>query len=144
MASLERRGNRYRIAFRLGGSKHHVCVKASDLKDAEASLARLEENLRLVERGRLTIPDGSDLGLFLLSDGKLEQPVKVAKSFTVGELVEKYRATFTVGVKEANTARTEKIHLEHTVRILGRLKPITQILERGGDKGPVEIIRDLR
>ena len=50
MASLEYRGNRYRVAFRLGGQKFQVAVKAKDTREAEACLARLEENLRLVER----------------------------------------------------------------------------------------------
>ena len=127
MASLEQRGNRYRVAFRLGGQKHQVAVKASDCKEAEACLARLEENLRLVERGRLTIPDGADVGLFLLSDGKLEQRVKTVKVMTVGELVAKYKATFTVGAKEKNTARTEKLHLGHAERILGSSTPISLV-----------------
>lgn len=127
MASLEQRGNRYRVAFRLGGQKHQVAVKASDSKEAEACLARLEENLRLVERGRLTIPDGADVGLLLLSDGKLEQRVKTVKVMTVGELVAKYKATFTVGVKEKNTARTEKLHLGHAERILGSSTPISLV-----------------
>ena len=55
-------------------------------QDAEACLVRLEENLRLVERGRITIPDGADLGLFLLSDGKLEKPVEVVRSTRLAEL----------------------------------------------------------
>ena len=79
MASLEQRGNRFRVIFRLGGEKHRVSVNSPDKKDAEACLVRLEENLRLVERGRLTIPDGADVGLFLLSDGRLEQRVKVVR-----------------------------------------------------------------
>ncbi len=128
MASLEQRGNRYRVAFRHGGQKYQVAVKAGDGKEAEACLARLEENLRLVERGRLTIPEGADVGLFLLSDGKLEQRVKTVKVMTVGELVAKYKATFTVGVKEKNTARTETIHLGHAERILGSATPISQVI----------------
>jgi integrase len=127
MASLEQRGNRYRVAFRLGGQKYQIAVKAKDSKEAEACLARLEENLRLVERGRLTIPDGADVGLFLLSDGKLEQRVKTAKVLTVSELVATYKATFTVGVKEKNTARTENVHLRHAERILGSSTPISQV-----------------
>ena len=116
MASLELRGNRYRIVFRLGGTKSHVGVKTSDRKEAEACLARLEENLRLVERGRLTIPDGADVGLLLISDGKLERRIKV---LTVGELVTKYLATYTVGTKEKSTTSTERIHLRHADKVLG-------------------------
>jgi integrase len=127
MASLENRGSRYRLAFRFGGIKYQVGLKNADRKEAEACLARLEENLRLVERGRLTIPDGADTGLFLLSDGKLEQRVKVIKALTVGELVAKYHSTFTAGVKEKNTARTEKLHLGHAERFFGNRTPLSQV-----------------
>ena len=103
MASLEQRGNRFRIIFRLGGRKHHVNVKTEDRKDAEACLIRLEENLRLVERGRISIPDGADIGLFLLSDGKLEKPVEVVRSVRLSELFRLYQTKFTAGAKEAIT-----------------------------------------
>lgn len=127
MASLEQRGNRFRVTFRLGGKKFQVALKAIESKEAQNCLARLEENLRLVERGRLTIPEGADVGLFLLSDGKLEQRVKPVKVMTVGELVTKYKATFTIGVKEKNTAQTENIHHGHAERILGSSTPLSQI-----------------
>lgn len=81
---MELRGRGCRIGFRLGGQKHQVAVKSADRKEAEACLARLEENLRLVERGRLTIPDGADVGLFLLSDGKLDRRVQAVKGITLG------------------------------------------------------------
>jgi hypothetical protein len=35
MASLEQRGNGFRIIFRLGGQKHHVGVTATDRRDAD-------------------------------------------------------------------------------------------------------------
>ena len=43
MASLEQRGNRFRVIFRPGGEKHRVSVNSPDKKDAEACLVRLEE-----------------------------------------------------------------------------------------------------
>src|SRR5262249_25768251 len=119
MASLERRGNRYRVIFRLGGRKHHVSVKATDEKDAEACRVRLEENLRLVERGRLTVPAGADLGLFLLSDGKLEKPVEVVRGVRLSELFETYQTQFTAGAKELITREMEDIHMKHLARIIG-------------------------
>jgi integrase len=127
MASLEKRGKRFRVVFRLGGEKHFASVKTTDKREAEACLARLDENLRLVERGRLTIPDGAEVGLFLHSDGKLEQKVKLAHVLTVGELVSKYQSTFTVGAKEKNTARTEKLHLSHAEKLLGTSTPVSQV-----------------
>lgn len=127
MASLERRGQNYRIAFRLGGTKYHVSTKANDGRDAESCRARLEENLRLVERGRLSIPDGADVGLFLISDGKLERKVESTKGMTVCDLVRKYRTTFTAGVKEQSTVQTEKIHLGHFERVIGGRTPLSQL-----------------
>ena len=72
MAWLEQRGDTFRIAFRFRGDKFRVNLKATEPKEANGCLSRLEENLRLVERGRLDVPPGADLGLFLISDGKLE------------------------------------------------------------------------
>ena len=86
MASLEQRGTRFRVVFRLGGQKHFVSVKAAERKDAEACRVRLEKNLRLVKRGRLSVHDGADLGLLLLTDGRLEKPIAVAQSVRLAEM----------------------------------------------------------
>ena len=59
MAWLERRRKPFRIVFRFREERLSVNLKATDQKEANACLARLEENLRLVERGRLTVPDGA-------------------------------------------------------------------------------------
>src|SRR5437870_3480133 len=80
MAWLEQRGDKFRIAFRFRGEKFRVNLKATESKEADGCLARLEENLRLVERGRLDVPPGADLGLFLISDGKLEKPVELVRA----------------------------------------------------------------
>ncbi|MBA4067430.1 MAG: hypothetical protein C0501_27720 [Isosphaera sp.] len=127
MASLERRGNRFRVIFRLGGRKLHVSVNASDQKDAEACLVRLEENLRLVERGRLAIPDGADVGLFLLSDGRLEKKVAVVRPVRLAEMFETYRTEFTAGAKEAITREMENIHLNHLARLIGGDTPVSSV-----------------
>ena len=119
MAWLEQRSESFRIAFRFRGEKYRVNLKASDRKEAEGCLARLEENLRLVERGRLLVPSGADLGLFLLSDGKLERPVEIVRSVRLSELFEIYQTQFTVGAKEAITREMEDIHMKHLARIIG-------------------------
>ena len=119
MASLERRGNCFRVIFRLGGRKHHVSVKATDHRDAEACRVRLEENLRLVECGRLTVPDGADLGHFLVSDGKLEKPVEIVRGVPLSELFRIYQTQFTAGANEAITREVEDIHMKHVARLIG-------------------------
>lgn len=100
MAWPERRAERFRLAFRFRGGKYHVNLKADDSNEADGCLARLEENLRLVERGRLEVPAGADFGLFLRSDGKLEKPVQLVRSIRPGELFHTYQTQFTAGAKE--------------------------------------------
>jgi hypothetical protein len=97
MAWIEQRGKRFRLAFRYGDEKFTVNLKNTDRKDAEACRVRLEENLRLVERGRLTVPTGAHLGLFLLSDGKVERKVEIVRVPTLAAMFEKYQTTFTGG-----------------------------------------------
>jgi integrase len=127
VAWLEQRGERFRVAFRFRGEKYRVNLKTTDRKEAEGCLARLEENLRLVERGRLTVPAGADLGLFLLSDGKLEQPVEIVRSVRLSELFEIYQTQFTAGAKEAITREMEDIHMKHLARIIGGETPLAAV-----------------
>lgn len=127
MAWLERRGERFRLVFRFRGNKFHVNLKATDPKEADGCRGRLEENLRLVERGRMAVPPGADLGLFLLSDGKLEQPVEVARPVRLAELFECYRTQFTAGAKEAITREMEGVHLKHLARLIGGETPVASI-----------------
>ncbi|MBY0512704.1 MAG: site-specific integrase [Gemmataceae bacterium] len=127
MAWLERRGERFRVVFRFRNQKFHVNLKASEPKDDDACLARLEENLRLVERGRLAVPPGADLGLFLLTDGKLEQPVELGRTVRPAEMFETYRSEFTAGAKEAITREMENIHLNHLARLVGGDNPVSAV-----------------
>ena len=127
MASLERRGNRYRVIFRLGGQKHHVCVKATDEKDAEACRVRLEENLRFVERGRLAVPDGADFGLFLSPTGNSKNRFNSSGRRTLAEMFADYQTHFTAGAKEVITRAMEDIHMKHIARILGGDTPLTEV-----------------
>lgn len=127
MAWLERRGKRFRVVFRFQDQRFLAVLKTTDVKEAEACRGRVEENLRLVERGRLTVPDGADLGLFLLSDGKLEQPVSLARTVRLAEMFATYRAEFTAGAKEAITREMEDIHLNHLARLIGGETPVTAV-----------------
>lgn len=132
MAWLERRHDRFRIVFRFGPKKqkkkrYNVNLKATTQKEANSCLARLEENLRLVERGRLTVPNGADIGLFLLSDGKLEKPVELVQPVTLSELFTDYQTHFTAGAKEVITRAMEDIHMKHVARILGGDTPVTGV-----------------
>jgi integrase len=121
MAWLEKHpvSGTYQINFRLGGGKFKRSLKTSDETEAGARLARLEENIRLVESGRLVLPEHGDPVSFLLSDGKLNGKPKVAERLTLAKLIERYRAALPEGDLEAESLRIAELHIRHFVRILG-------------------------
>lgn len=127
MAWLERRGKRFRLLFRFNHERYHVNLKVADSREAESCLARLEENLRLVERGRLPVPVGADLGVFLLSDGKLDKRVEVTRVPSLTEMFSTYQRTFTAGAKDPITRKMEDVHMKHLVRLVGGKVPVTEV-----------------
>ena len=66
----------FKICFRWGGKKKRKSLPVTDPKAARAILLRFEENLALLERGRLELPATGDIMTFLLSDGKLASSPK--------------------------------------------------------------------
>lgn len=120
MASLEFRSNHYRLVFRYGGKKYQHALKTDDQKEAEGCLGRLEENLRLLERGRLELPPDAELAVFLLSDGKVNgRPQPAPAPLTLEELAKKYAEIHSNGAMEANSLETVEMHLRHFRRTLG-------------------------
>ena len=61
MASVEERNGRFRVCFRFGGVKYNRTLKTRSEAEAAGRCRRLEENIRLVESGRLSIPMGADI-----------------------------------------------------------------------------------
>ena len=118
MAWLEHRGGCFRVVFRYGGTKFQHPLKTNDAKEADRLRVRLEENLMLLERGRLELPPDADLPTFLLSDGKLSTLPQVSKSVTLGELSRQYQDAITISL-EANSRATIAIHLRHVLKTFG-------------------------
>jgi len=115
------------INYRFGAVKDQVSLRNVDPKEADACLHRFEENLRLVERGRLEVPPGADLGAFLLSDGKLNHRPVVQKPLTLKEFFDHHLEKHRNGVKESSTRYTEDIHIEHLTRLIGADTPVRTI-----------------
>jgi integrase len=130
MAWLEKHGSKFRIKYRFGGKVRFVSIKTGDEDTANKVLGKFEDTLADVQRGRLIVPEGADLGPFLLSDGKLVQkPTLVEPNplVTLGELFERYRTHLTPGSKEANTRKCEGVHSRHLVRLLGSRTPVERL-----------------
>jgi hypothetical protein len=68
MASLEKRGHRFRIVLRYQGARYARALNTRDERAAAGCLPRLEDNLHRLELGTLLVPDDVDLMDFLLGD----------------------------------------------------------------------------
>lgn len=122
MPWLEQRPNgRYHIAFRLRGLKLKKSLRTCDARTAAARLHQLEENLRLLEKGRIELPPDADIVTFLLSDGKLPTAIgPLSKLRTLRQLVDAYFASLPEGALEATTLQGMRIHVGHLYRVLGK------------------------
>ena len=127
MAWLELDGEYFHVAFRFGNQRFKRSLRTKERKDAETHLARLEENIRLVERGRLVIPEGANAATFLLSDGKLNQKPRVSKAVTLTDVCDKFFQAVPSGAIEENSLYTMKIHVEHFMRFFGQRLPFDQL-----------------
>jgi integrase len=120
----------FKICFRWGGRKLKKTVKTNNRQQADAALARFEENLALLERGRIELPPDADIGTFLLSDGKLSKkpsPTPSPPPLTLGELREAYFAVHSNGAMEASSLYTVRIHLGNIMTSLGESFPIAKL-----------------
>ncbi len=123
MAWLEREpSGQFHIRFRISSRKFKRSLKTKNESEAETRRVRLEETIRLVESGRLTVPAKVDLPIYLLSDGQLKQPLAVPDTAKLEELFDEYTESLPEGSMEANSLYTAKIHMNHLRRIL-RARP---------------------
>ncbi|MEO8271676.1 MAG: hypothetical protein ABI557_18280 [Aureliella sp.] len=131
MASIELRGKSYRIVFRFDGERYSRSLQTRSEKVALGALYRLEDNLRRVELGTLSIPQSTDVADFLLSDGMAGQKDKPAPKRspirTLGKLCEAYLASMPEGAIETNTRNCIDIHIRHLHRDLGRQLSLAEI-----------------
>lgn len=124
MAWLEKHptSGRFKICFRWGGRKLKKTIKSKSEKDADATLLRFQENIDLVERGRLELPADADIGTFLLSDGKIAkkpEPKPIEKPMTLNELRDRYVEVHSNGAIEKNSLETITMHLRHIGETIG-------------------------
>jgi hypothetical protein len=82
---------KYHIRFRFAGMSFKRSLKTSNKQEARSAQGRIEETLRLLERGSLSIPVGAERGTFILSDGKRTAKPKPPKIRTLGNLFTVYR-----------------------------------------------------
>lgn len=151
MASLEKRGQSFRIVFRYGGIKYGRSLETTSERTAQAALARLEDNLHRLQIGTLEIPPQGDLASFLLADGRL-RPTKAKKSATIqsddattlASLFTQFWGNLPEGSLEKSTIDGMRIHQRQLEKHFGKSQlvqslTLTQlqdyVAERSKDKG---------
>lgn len=125
MASIEQdpKSRNFRIRFRFGHQRFNRSLRTDNEKAALSVCARVEETLRLIEQGRIDVPEGIDLGKFVLSDGKIQQST-THKAISVAELLALYEADLIKSKKEDSTVRTERTHISHFLRLMKLKQPV--------------------
>jgi len=109
----------YHISFRFGGRKFKRSLRTSKVKEANSRLERLEENIRLVEAGRIDLSADTDIPTFLLSDGKLNGKPVVTSLLTLQELFDNFFANLPNGNLDESTLNGMHIHKRHLIQAFG-------------------------
>lgn len=129
MATLSKdpQSGNYNVRFRYGKRSFRRSLRTANRKEGLAALGRVEETIRLLQRGSLIIPPEADPATFILSGGQLDNRPKVSALQTVSDLFELYQQSLPDGAKEKSTLKTERIHMAHLGRILKRRTRVRSI-----------------
>ncbi|MBY0589153.1 site-specific integrase [bacterium] len=119
MAVIEQRGDRFRLIFYHRNVRYSQRLTAEDRDEADRLKANAETCLNLINEGRIKVPPGTDLGVFVVTDGRLAQEPAQEVSIAIGKLYEEYTASIPPGSVEQSTLLTTRIHLNHLARLLG-------------------------
>lgn len=117
----------YHISFRFGGRKFKRSLRTSRAKEARSRLDRLEENMRLVEAGRIELSADADIPTFLLSDGKLNGKLVFIQPLTIKELFDNFFASLPDGNLEESTLNGMHVHERHLVGAFGLRFPVQKL-----------------
>ncbi len=129
MAWLEKdeRTGIFKVGVRLADGKIKKSLHTSDRREAEAMRGTVENTLTAIERGWLTLPEGTDLGDFLMSGGKsVARPMK-PRVLTISQLFERYLASLPAGSLEDSTLRCLRIHEGQLTRFFKKSFAIQQL-----------------
>ena len=126
MAHLESRNGWYRIVFSLRGERFSKSLSTQSERSANASLAKVEDNLHRFELGLIEIPSDRDPALFLLGkDSKkhTRESVKTElKSVGIKRAWKIFKDTLPTDALEQSTLSGMKTHVDHLARLIGTAK----------------------
>ena len=119
MASLETRNGWYRIIFYVGRKEYRRSLQTQDPKQAEIRKKAIESRIQLIDQGLLDVPDGVDLPVFIMSEGKRSELFRAPERQTLRQVIDRYLRAHPEGSLEPTTLYTIGVHTRHVLRILG-------------------------
>jgi len=120
MAGIRKKGDGYHCTFRFKGGRYYFAIGNVTEEQARAKGVEVDETLGLIERGRLTVPEGVPLEDFVAAGGKVLAVSARPETVVTGELFKHYLDTHANGTIEANSLGTARTHLNKVAETLGQ------------------------
>jgi integrase len=119
MAGVRKKGNGYHCTFRFRGQRFYFALGDVTEEQARARGVEVDEILGLIERGRLTVPDGVPLEDFVAAGGKVPVVSARPETTTARQLFDRYLETHANGTVEDSSLRTARTHLNQLAGSVG-------------------------
>ncbi len=118
MAHIRRDGRNgtWFVGFRYDGREFQRSCRTDRKPIARRVQTAVEETIDLLQTGRLVVPEGVEIGSWILSGGKATKPRKKPGELRLGVICEAYKADQTQ--KAESSQGEERIHIKHLTRIL--------------------------
>ncbi len=117
----------YVLCFRVGDKRFRRSLKTSCKDDADLDVQQVEINLRKLARGDITIPKSADVATFLLSNGKVAEPLAAPDHLNLQALFGLYFDALPTGSLEETTIYTMKVHRKSLEGYFGKSKLVESI-----------------
>src|SRR4051812_28521909 len=119
MAGIRKKGNAYFCTVRFQGRRFYFALGQLTEEQARAKATEVDETLALIERGRLTIPEGVTLEDFVAAGGKAPVLSARPETTTARQLIDRYLQTHANGTVEENSLGTSRTHLNQFLDSVG-------------------------
>ena len=153
MAGIRKKGETYYCTFRFQGRRYYFTVGNVTEAQALAKGTEVDETLGLLERGRLTLPEGVTLEDFVATGGKVPTISARPETVTARQLFDRYLDTLSNGTIEESSLSTARTHLNQFAKTIGerfRMQGLTLLdlqghLDRRRKKGvsPVTLKKEM-
>jgi integrase len=119
MAGIRKKGDAFYCTFRFQGHRYNFALGKITEEQARARGVEVDETLDLIERGRLTVPEGVALEVFVAAGGKVPVISARPEIVTARQLIDQYLTTHANGTVESDSLGTSRTHLNQIAATLG-------------------------